>query len=156
MSDLPENIVIREFAAADRPLVEAFFKQMSGETRALFDRNSYNYNVAMRYFDGTEANKVYYLAEHDGVMIGYVYLSDIDKSVIWLGIAVHENYKGRHLGRKLMQHAMDYARENKKGGILLTTHVVNLRGQGLYDRMGFERIGMSNSGEVLYIWRLKD
>ena len=156
MSDLPENIVIREFAAADRPLVEAFFKQMGGETRALFDRNSYNYNVAMRYFDGAGANIVYYLAELDGVMIGYVYLSDIDKGVIWLGIAVHEDFKGKHLGRRLIQRATDYARENKKGGILLTTHVVNMRGQGLYDRMGFERIGMSNSGEVLYIWRTKD
>jgi len=153
MDGLPENIVIREFTKADRPLVEAFFNQMGGETRALFDANSANYKNAMRFFDDTVSNWIFFLAEYNGTMIGYLVLTDLNRSILGLGIAVHEEYKGRRLGRRLMQRAIDFARENNKGGIILTTHVVNLRGQGLYARMGFERIGMSNGGEALYLYR---
>jgi len=38
-------------------------------------------------------------------------------------------------------------------GLLLTTHLANIRAQALYARMGFERIGTSNSGEALYLRR---
>lgn len=64
-----------------------------------------------------------------------------------------DDYKGKNLGRKLMKKAEDYAISMNKGGILLTTHVANLRGQGLYERMGYEKMGMHKSGEILYLLR---
>ena len=69
------------------------------------------------------------------------------------GIAVAEDWKGRHLGRELMARAEKHALENGKGGILLTTHTANLRGQGLYERSGYERLGVHTSGEFLYLRR---
>ena len=86
-------------------------------------------------------------------MIGYVFLYEASSSVPWLGIAVHEAYKGLGLGRRLIAHAVGRARSLGKGGVLLTTHVANLRGQSLYSRMGFERMGIHTSGEVLYLLR---
>ena len=86
-------------------------------------------------------------------MAGYLFLWDLNKSVPWLGIAVAEAYKGKHLGRILMQTAKEYAMAQGKGGILLTTHVANLRGQGLYERSGYERLGIHTSGEILYLLR---
>ena len=150
---LPEELVIRPFQKGDRQAVEEFFDQMGGETRAFFDRNSGNKTTALRYFTEDPENVRYFLAEVNGLMVGYVFLFEMEKSVPWLGIAVREEYKGRHLGRKLMQYAENYAKAQGKGGILLTTHVSNIRGQGLYERSGYQRMGMHSSGEVLYLLR---
>ena len=153
MSDLPESIKIREFTAEDKPLVERFFDQMGSETRAFFDRGRWNYKNALKYFTGESANTVYFLAEYNGEMIGYLFLWDMHRSVPWLGIAVHDGYKGMGLGGKLMRFAADYVRERDKGGILLTTHIANMRGQSLYEKSGYERLGVHTSGEFLYLLR---
>jgi ribosomal protein S18 acetylase RimI-like enzyme len=147
-----DGVAIRPFEQGDRALVCAFFDQMGGETRAMFDRDSGNRYSALKFFDGDNAAHRF-MAVKDGRMVGYVFLWDMDKSVPWLGIAVAEDWKGRHLGRLLMEHAHQYAKANGKGGVLLTTAHANVRGQGLYERMGYERLGNHSSGELLYLLR---
>ncbi|MCL2352665.1 MAG: GNAT family N-acetyltransferase, partial [Firmicutes bacterium] len=90
----------------DKPLVEAFFAQMGGESRGFFNRGRGNEYSALAYFSPEgRPNTAYFLAEDNGRMAGYVFLWDLDKSVPWLGIAVAEDWKGRHLGRELMARA---------------------------------------------------
>lgn len=151
--DDQQDVAIRPFAAGDETLVSAFFDQMGGETRALFNRGDGNRFTAMRFFEGAQDHTARFLAEAGGRMVGYVFLWDMDKRVPWLGVAVSEDWKGRHLGRRLLNHAHAYAKELGKGGILLTTGFANVRGQGLYARMGYEHIGTHISGELLYIIR---
>ena len=126
---------------------------MGGETRALFNRGDWNYKKAIGFFENTAVNTVFFLAELDGAMIGYLFLWNIDRSVPWLGVAVHEEFKGRRLGRLLIRHALSYLHERGKSGVLLTTHIVNIRAQGLYKSMGFEEIGTAGNNEILYIFR---
>lgn len=147
------KINIRSFEEADKDAVMGFFDQMGGESRAFFNRDDGNRFTAMRYFTEKPENVRYFLAEADGLMVGYLFLFDMDRSIPWLGIAVREDYKGHHIGRKLMDYARDYAVSHGKGGILLTTHVSNIRGQALYEWSGYERMGMHQSGEVLYLLR---
>ena len=140
----------------DRPLAEAFFAQMGGESRAFFNRGGGNERSTLAFFtaeEGARPAAAYFLAEDQGRMAGYVFLWDLDRSVPWLGIAVAEDWKGRHLGRELMAYAEEYARSLRKGGILLTTHIANLRGQGLYEASGYEYLGVHTSGERLYLKR---
>ena len=154
MSILPGEITIKKFTMDDKAKVNAFFDQMGAETRAFFDRGDGNRNNALKFFDGTAKNTDYFMAEYNGEMVGYLFLWDMDKSVPWLGIAVSEGLKGLGLGRKLMLYSIDYAREHLKGGILLTTHIANMRGQALYERVGFERMGIHTTGEILYLIRI--
>lgn len=149
------ELTVRPFASDDRMRVEAFFDQMGGETRAFFDRAGGNRNGALGFFDGKDQNAVRWLALDQERMVGYVFLWDLDTGVPWLGIGVAEDCKGKHLGRRLMDTARDHAMSCGKGGILLTTHVANIRGQGLYEYCGYERMGMHASGEVLYLLRFK-
>ena len=138
----------------DRQRVQDFFDQMGEETINFFDVGGGNRKIALGFFDGTEENKVFFMAVDGERMVGYLFLSGIDKSVIWLGIAVADDWKGKHLGRDLMAKADEYARENGKGGILLITMPDNLRAQALYARFGYERIGTSMSNnQFLYIKR---
>jgi ribosomal protein S18 acetylase RimI-like enzyme len=148
-----EKIMIRAFNTGDKPLVDEFFAQMGAESKAFFNRGGGNYNFAMRFFNGTAKSTDYFLAEYDGKMVGYVYLWDMDTLIPWLGIAVHDAYKGMGMGRKLMDHMISHAKNHNKGGILLTTHIANLRGQSLYENCGFNYLGVHTSGEKLYLLR---
>ena len=147
------NLTIRPFQPDDQDAVVGFFDQMGGEPRAFFNRNDANRTTALRYFSDKPEDIRYFMAEQNGLMVGYVFLFEMNRSVPWLGIAVREEYKGRHIGRKLLAYAEAYAKAQGKGGILLTTHVSNIRGQSLYERCGYERMGMHQSGEVLYLRR---
>ena len=153
---------IRKFTIGDRELIVEFFRQMGGESRGFFNRGDGNKNGALSYFDknGDEPDTVRFLSsikDERGkeIMTGYVFAWSMDLCVPTLGIAVRDEYKGRGLGRLLIQHLVDYLKENKYGGVMLTTSIANIRGQSLYTRMGFEHIGTHISGEMLYILNFK-
>jgi len=137
--------------------VKAFFAQMGGESRAFFNQGSWNENNTLAFFDDTKADEVkntrYFMALDDNRMAGYIFLWDMHKSILWLGIAVAEDWKGKGLGRDLMAYAEDFAKSNGKGGILLTTSQANIRGLGLYIRVGYEYLGTHTSGEKLFLKR---
>ena len=153
MSQLP----IRPFdRQTDFKRVKDFFDNMGGESRGFFNRGGGNGQNALRFFDPNDKiNEEYafFMALDGEKMAGYVFLWDISKSVVWLGVAVSDDWKGRHLGRDLMACAEEYARSKNKGGIMLTTSQGNVRGQGLYTRCGYELIGVHTSGELLFIKR---
>ena len=153
---------IRKFSINDRELVTEFFQQMGGETRGFFNRNNGNQNDALSFFDknGDEPNKVRfmsYIIDDDGkeIMTGYVFAWNMDYHVPTLGIAVREEYKGHGLGKVLIQYLTDYLKENKYGGVMLTTSFANVRGQSLYTRMGFNHIGAHVGGELLFLLNFK-
>ena len=151
--DYLSGVSIRGFGDGDKDLINAFFDQMGGESRAFFNRGDGNRAYAMRFFGGEAANNRYYLAESGGRMVGYVFLYEMDTAVPWLGIAVSEDFKGKRLGQKLIEHVVEVARAENKGGILLTTHTANFRAQALYERCGFKFMGDHTSGEKLYLLR---
>ena len=157
-----EKHLIRKFAMEDRELVVEFFAQMGGESRAFFNRGDGNKNNALSFFEknGDKPSWVRFLSStindrNEEIMTGYVFAWDMDLYVPTLGIAVREECKGKGLGRVLMQHLISYLTENDYGGVMLTTSFANIRGQSLYERMGFKHIGTHVSGEMLYLLNFK-
>jgi len=150
------ELSIRPFAPEDRPLVEDFFTRLGPEGSFFFNLGRGNERRALTYFDGTSENIVHFLAEHEGRMVGYVFLYNTQYVTPWLGICVSEDAKGQHVGTRLMAYAEAYAREHGKGGIILTTHAANVRGQALYTKSGYTKLGTHLSGEFLYIRYFED
>lgn len=144
---------IRQFQPNDLPMIHAFFDQMGSETTGYFNSNDINRKFAVKFVDERNKSIARWLAEEEGVMIGYVFLWDIDTTLPWLGVAVRDDRKGQGLGKKLVEFANTWARENGKGGILLITAEHNERGQALYESMGYAKYGVHPSGELLYIKR---
>lgn len=154
---LENEFTIRPVTADDEALIDEFFSVMGGESRAFFNRHDGNHQSAIDFCRNPGNKLQYFLAEADGIMIGLVFLWDLNTSIPWLGIAVREEMKGKHIGRKLIAYAQEYAKEHGKGGIQLTTHIANLRGQSLYETMGFRRMGIHGpSGEFYYLFRYTD
>ena len=162
MSTEAKKHAIRKFSVGDRDLVSEFFGQMGGESRGFFNRGDGNKNDAMSFFDkpGDDKKAVRFLSsirneEGKEIMTGYVFAWDMDLRVPMLGIAVRDECKGQRLGRALIQHLSTYLEERGYGGVMLTVSAANMRGQGLYSRMGFQHFGIHTSGEMLQILRFR-
>ena len=146
-------MIIREFQESDISMIEEFFDQMGTETIRFFNTNDVNRKFALKFINEKNRSIIRWLAEENKVMVGYVFLWDIDTTLPWLGIAVRDEYKGQGLGKKLIDHAHDWAEANGKGGVILITAKDNQRGQKLYESMGYQNYGVHPSGELLYIKR---
>ena len=152
--NLLKNITLREIHAGDEMLIEEFFDALDPVSTALFNRRNYNRRGVLRFCAKPDPNRRYWMAELDGKMAGYVFFLDFNTSIPELGVAVRSDIQGMGLGTHLVDFAQKTARECGKGGIQLTTHVANLRGQMLYENMGFVCMGSCKSGtELFYLYR---
>jgi ribosomal protein S18 acetylase RimI-like enzyme len=156
------DISIRLMTGADDDLFVAFYAALSQETLFFFSAHDPNPVKLHELVAGIPAETTIrrfaavYPGEHGEEMAGYLFLWDLDRMVPWLGICVRDDFKGQGLGTRLMRHAQEYCRARGKGGILLTTHKENMRGQALYRKMGFEILGVDPRDELLMIFRLDD
>ena len=155
--DCFDNIEIRELRTGDEALINDLFDSMGGESRSLFNRRDYNRKGALKYYLRPDPNRKYWIAMLENRIAGYVFFLDWNTTIPMLGIAVREDLQGRHLGTRLIAFAQQTAREAGKGGIQLTTHMANLRGQALYEKMGFQCMGQyRNAMELFYLFRYPD
>ena len=154
-----DAVSIRELKSGDVGMVLEFFDQMAGDTRAMFNRGDVNRIRVTEHLSRKEPdNEVHFAAvvkNTDGTerMVGYVFLWDVDTKLPWLGIAVREDWKGKHLGRRLLQYLDGWAKPKGYGGLMLTSVPANVRAHSLYTRMGFEYFGVYPDSEFLYIKR---
>ena len=156
-NDCLSDIVIRPLLPEDRGIIDAFYDQMSAETQELFNPKDHNRRRTHRYLNGKLPNSEQFIAvtrqNQEETVAGYCFLWECDLAVPWLGVAVSEQWKGRHLGQYLVSFLIEHVKNAGGGGILLTTHVTNVRAQALYRKMGFTFIGVHTSGEMLFLLR---
>ena len=153
---ITNRLTLREITPEDEQIIAAFFDAMGGESRALFNRRDYNRRGVLKYCRRPDPTRRYWIAELEGHMAGYVFFLDYDTSIPELGLALRDDLQGQHLGRELVAFAQSHAKSEGKGGISLTTHVANLRGQALYEAMGFVCCGTCKNGtELFYLYRYR-
>lgn len=156
-----ESVEMRELSKGDLPMVLEFFDQMAGDTRAMFNRGDVNRIRAIKHLSresGESDGEIHFAAtvrDPEGAekMVGYVFLWDMQTKIPWLGIAVREDWKGHHLGRRLLQYVDQWAKPKGYGGVMLTSVPANIRAHSLYTRMGFEYYGVYPDSEFLYVKR---
>ena len=150
-----DNLRIRLVTSEDKQLIYNFFRQLGEEGSTFFNRYSGNEKGAYQFIEGNSPDRIYWAAvddtENGEEFAGIVFLWRKNTGVPWLGIGIAEKWKGKHLGRRLMTTAREWAESVGAGGIMLTTAQNNVRGQGLYERMGYEKVGTYNDGEILYL-----
>lgn len=149
------SLNIRELRKDDLEAMKAFFGQMSAKTNALFNPHNVNYRELMKFFEDREVVEDHkrWISMENGKVLGYVFLWHVATGVPELGIVLAENAQGKHLSKAFMDVAVEWCRENGKGGIMLTTHIANVKAQLLYEKYGFEKMGPANWTEILYLYR---
>ena len=148
-----DDLKIRLLTSDDKQRVYNFFRNIGDEATDFFNRERGNEIFLNEFLDGEHQDRIYWAAVEntkEEEIAGIVFLWSKDTKVPWLGICIAEKWKGKQLGRRLMSIASDWASEVGAGGILLTTFTDNIRGQRLYERMGYQKIGTCGE-EFLYI-----
>lgn len=94
----------------------------------------------------------------DGVIAGYCgFWLILDEAHI-TNIAIHPDYRGRGLGRALLRYVMQLAQELGATSMILEVRVSNDIARGLYESLGFVRIGLrkgyyaDNKEDAILMW----
>jgi len=155
MEKIIQDMKIRYLLPEDRDRVYAFFRALGEEGTAFFNMNGGNERHTYEFLNGERQDHMYWVVVADTPegeeIAGLVFLFRINTRVPWLGVAIAEQWKGRHLGRRLLTTAREWAEATGAGGILLTTARENVRAQRLYESMGYKNIGHYCNGEILYL-----
>ncbi|MDW7656112.1 MAG: GNAT family N-acetyltransferase [Bacillota bacterium] len=157
-----ESLIIRQIHEQDTERLYAYFSSFSDETRYFFTPHELGMAFAEKLTHADlvdpETRRFVVVTQQDGqeTIIGYFFFWSWQKKVPWFGIGVRDGYKGRGLGSLMMQHAIREAKQQGKGGILLTTKKDNARAQKLYRKFGFVILGDEPRGEYLLLLNFSD
>ena len=152
---MPSDIAIRPLIAGDEEKIRSFFDAMGDESSSFFNVNHGNEKRVMGFFSGETKNHSFFIAEKENICAGIMFIWDLEKSIPWFGIAVRDGMQGQGIGKKMIDYLKSYLKDKDFGGLLLRTSQSNIAAQKLYEKCGFERIGIHPSGEYLYILRLE-
>ena len=85
-----------------------------------------------------------WLCQFNSEVIGHCVMSVAVGESHILNLAIHPEYQGQGLGRRLLDHMLDIARRHHATSIFLEVRVSNRAAAALYDSMGFNEIGRRN------------
>ena len=88
-----------------------------------------------------------WVAEHEGEVVGFSFADEPEPS-IW-AVFLLPQWEGRGLGRRLLDEAVGWLRSRGHATIWLSTGP-GTRAEGFYERLGWERTGLTPSGEVRF------
>lgn len=153
----PNDLVIRSLGAEDKAIVNEFFDALGVESAFFINHMNGNRERTLDYCANAFSNQRFWVAMMNDKIVGLVFFIGWDTTIPSLGIAVRDDLKGMHLGSRLMDYGIEQVKKAGKGGIRLTTHFANLRGQALYEKKGFRRMGQHTNGcEFFYLLWFSD
>ena len=109
--------------------------------------------INFRYFDKRpfsiiQNHLVTAIMIYNGEPVGYGHL-DKENNVVWLGIAIAENFQGKGLGKKMMYFLLDFALKKGVHDISLTVDEKNFTAIRLYENFGFSQVKQINKQSLL-------
>lgn len=92
--------------------------------------------------DCLEAGYEAWVLEINKAIEGYILIYVKAGECHILNICVRTEHRGKGLGKKLLQHALKYARKKKADIVLLEVRPTNIKALKLYQHLGFNEIGL--------------
>ena len=146
-------MTVRRMLPCDKEKVIDFYASMGEKSAHFFNVNHGNEKRTMEFFENGKKNHIFYVAFEGEQLAALAFIWDIDRTVPWFGIAVRDSMQGKGVGTAFMREIFAELLAAGYAGLLLRTAADNIPAQGLYEKCGFERIGVHPSGEYLYIKR---
>ncbi len=142
------KILIREAAISDLPAMVDIYNQAIRSGGATGDMNEFTVDERKEWFNRFSSDEFPLLvAESDEKVIGYISLSPYRpgrkafSDVAEVSFFVDYSCHGMGVGRKMMEHMMDYARLTGKRVVLAILLEVNKHSIALLESKGFNRWG---------------
>ncbi len=146
-------MTIRKMQMCDKEKVADFYAAMGERSTHFFNVNHGNEKRTMEFFENGKKDHIFYVAFDGGELSALAFIWDIDRTVPWFGIAVRDSMQGKGVGTAFIKEIFADIIPEGYAGLLLRTAEDNIPAQHLYEKCGFERLGLHPSGECLYIKR---
>lgn len=95
------------------------------------------------------------VAEKHGTMIGAIVLATTDEGFVIDNVAVQPSYRGKGLGRALLEFAESAARRAGFDSICLYTHEKMTENIALYSRIGYVEYDRRSRGDFSFVFMRK-
>ena len=147
------DVNIREGREADLQLVKKYTVETAWETfpedeKKLLDRKKWSGNFLETFdrekFARKETDKVFVAEDKSHAFLGYLWVGEGSNMMTGLkhgyvyDVFVKEEFRGKGIGRMLLEKAESYCQERGYSRILLMVSVGNQAAINLYDNMGFK------------------
>ena len=151
--------VIREIAKGDAPGLQAFYNSLDPFGKEMFHpigpvaELDACEKVVRDALSGGRCDLV--IARGDEIL-GWAFVSDLEKEYPLLGIGVSEGLRSRGLGAKLVERLVEFVRSRRGNkGIELTVVRTNDRARRLYESFGFRICGEHEGTDGLPYYRMR-
>lgn len=136
------DISIRSMNENDWPSVSEIYRQGIETEKATFQSDIPIY----KEWDAAHIQKCRFVAVYDGKVVGWTVLSTVSSRCVYGGVAevsiyIAEDYRGKGVGRKLLQHLIT---ESEKAGFwMLQSGIMedNTASISLHEKCGFRQVG---------------
>lgn len=108
--------MIRRAVRSDIPQLMDIYNDAILHTTATFDTETKDMENRVAWFEEHHGHHVIFVYEKDGCVVGYASLSRYRErkafdSAVEISIYIHKDYRGRGIGRSLMQETLSFAKE---------------------------------------------
>ena len=146
-------MTVRKMKLCDKEKIAEFFADMGEQSSRFFNVNHGNEKRTMAFFENGKKDHIFYVAFEGDELAALAFIWDIDRTIPWFGIAVRDSAQGRGIGTAFIKEIFADIISTGYAGLLLRTATDNIPAQHLYEKCGFERLGVHPSGEYLYLKR---
>ena len=149
-------IMIRKAELKDIPAVMDIYNDAILHTTATFDTEIKDYEDRLAWFQAHTGQYVIFVYEEAGTVAGYASLSRYRERkafdpAVEISIYIHAGYRGRGIGRSLMEKTLQYAKECPQIGtvvsLITSENEVSIR---LHERFGFSYCGQIRQAGVKF------
>ncbi|MEY4940266.1 MAG: hypothetical protein RIQ93_2001 [Verrucomicrobiota bacterium] len=137
------SLIVSRITRADLAALQQFNAELSEATRQLFLPHAYDVATLARIVERDELglDRIYLLRAGPEVA-GYFFLWEFDHPAPLLGIGLADAWQGQGLGRPMLALLINDARAAGREAVELTTVLTNDRALRLYQRAGFQDVGV--------------
>jgi phosphinothricin acetyltransferase len=140
-------LAIRRADAADSPAIARIYNEGILDRLATLETELRSPNERRKWLAGKSARHPVFVVEHRGEVVAWASLNVFNPRrcydhVADFSIYVARDWRGRHVGRLLLDHLVEVARGIGFHKLVLAALLDNAAGMGLYARAGFIRVGV--------------
>lgn len=84
----------------------------------------------------------FYVYKINNIIVGYINFDLIYERMELIQINVKEEYQNNHIGSKLLEYMINYAKNNKVNSITLEVNINNSKAIYLYNKYNFKKISI--------------
>lgn len=146
--------VIRVAMESDIPTIQSIYNQGIEDRIATLETEVKDYIYMKEWFDKHHGRYKIIVAEKEKQIAGWASINQYNNRCAYDGVAdisvyISREYRGKGLGKLLLNELESLARENGFHKMVLFTFPFNQLGQGLYKKMGFREVGVFKNQGIL-------